>query len=173
MQDDMRVLLHPARAEQLMMLAEKWRCNSSEAVERLIRDSIAQGNLPDTTPGLEVAAFGNLVAFKIDFDRTPPMSWDQAMKIGQALDRLASGAMNGFKCAYSEDTSIVFARKADGFTVTFSSPGDEKTKDVTGTIIEDLARQFRTAALAAKANKNGNKPDATYAKTDRMAALHA
>ncbi len=156
-----------------MMLAEKWRCSSTDAIERLIRERITAGDLPDSTPGLEVAAFGNLVAFKIDFDRTPPMSWDQAMKIGQALDRLASGGMNGFKCAYSEDTGIVFARKADGFSVTFSSPGDEKTKEVTATIIEDLARQFRTAALAAKANKNGNTSDPAFPKRDRVAALHA
>ncbi len=159
MQSDVKVPVHPVRAEQLMILAEKWRCSSTEAIERLIRERISSGDLPDSTPGLEVAAFGNLVAFKIDFDRTPPMSWEQAMKIGRALDRLASGGMNGFKCAYSEDTSIVFARKTDSFTVTFSSPGDEKKKDVTATIIEDLARQFRTAALTAKANKNGNSSE--------------
>jgi hypothetical protein len=156
-----------------MMLAEQWRCNSTEAIERLIRERITAGDLPDSTPGLEVAAFGNLVAFKIDFDRTPPMSWEQALKISQALDRLASGAMNGFKCAYSEDTSIVFTRRGDGFSVSFSSPGDEKTKDVTATIVEDLARQFRAAALAAKANKSDKESGFSYRKSERAAALLA
>ncbi|WP_223479234.1 hypothetical protein [Oricola indica] len=155
MQDDMRVLLHPARAEQLMMLAEKWRCNSSEAVERLIRDSIAQGNLPDTTPGLEVAAFGNLVAFKIDFDRTPPMSWQQAMKISHALGQLVNGKNDGFRAAYSAETSLIFTRTDDGFAISFTSPDNRKTVTVTTSILDDLSRQFNAAAMKAQANKTG------------------
>ena len=42
MQSDVKVPLHPVRAEQLMMLAEKWRCNSTEAIERLIREQVAK-----------------------------------------------------------------------------------------------------------------------------------
>lgn len=170
MQNDMRVLLHPARAEQLMMLAEKWRCNSSEAVERLIRESIAQGDLPDTTPGLEVAAFGNLVAFKIDFDRTPPMSWQQAMKISQALGQLVNGKSDGFRAAYSADTSLIFTRTDDGFAISFTAPDNRKTVTVTTSILDDLTRQFSAAATKAKANKTG-RPEQPRSAADQSAEM--
>ena len=173
MQSDVKVPLHPVRAEQLMMLAEQWRCSSTEAVERLIRERIIAGDLPDSTPGLEVAAFGNLVAFKIDFDRTPPMSWEQALKISRALGEMAAGRMGGFRCAYSDDTSIVFAQQGESISVRFSSPGDEKAKEVTATIVEDLARQFRSAALKAKANKNGSRQGSPLRAARRGEALHA
>lgn len=157
------------------MLAEKWRCNSNEAVERLIRERIAAGELPDSTPGLEVAAFGNVVAFKIDFDRTPPMSWQQAMKISQALGRLAEGKMQGFRCAYNEDTILVFARKGDLHTISFTSPEHKKAVSVTPSILEDLSRQFRTAAMGAKANKTGQANGAQRAlpQPEQAAVAHA
>lgn len=175
MQSDVKVPLHPVRAEQLMMLAERWRCSSTEAIERLIRERIANSDLPDSTPGLEVAAFGNLVAFKIDFDRTPPMSWEKALKISRALGQLAAGRTNGFKCAYSDDTSLVFTRNNDGFTVSFTWPGNSKAKPVTIGIVEDLARQFHAAALAAKANKTGQSADTElpYQRPGHASAMHA
>lgn len=176
MQDEVRVHMHPVRAEQLMMLAEQWQCNSTEAVERLIRERISAGDLPDSTPGLEVSAFGNLVAFKIDFDRTPPMSWEQALKISQALGQLATGRTNGFRCAYSEDTSLIFMRNSDeGFTVSFAAPGDTRSKTVTQGILEDLTRQFKAAALAAKANKTGEsqKAGAAYGKSKDTTEMRA
>lgn len=174
MQSEVKVLLHPVRAEQLMMLAERWQCNSTEAVERLIRERIAAGDLPDSTPGLEVAAFGNLVAFKIDFDRTPPMSWEQAIKISQALGQLAAGRTNGFKCAYSDDTSLIFANNSSGFTISFATPGGTVSKDVTQGILEDLVRQFHTAALTAKANKTGRpaETDPPHRQAVDSASLH-
>lgn len=176
MQNDVKVLMHPVRAEQLMMLAERWQCNSTEAVERLIRERLTSGELPDSTPGLEVAAFGNLVAFKIDFDRTPPMSWEQALKISQALGQLAAGRTNGFRCAYSEDTSLVFARHGEeSFMVSFTTPGDVRSKEITQGIVEDLGRQFKAAAMTAKANKTGRSEnsDMPYRNLDTASAMQA
>lgn len=178
MQQDVKVPVHPVRAEQLMILAERWKCSSAEAMARLIRDRISSGDLPDTTPGLEVAAFGNLVAFKIDFDRAPPMSWEQALKISQALEQLANGRSKGFKCAYSADTTLVFNQTGDSYAVSFTTPGESRSKTVTPDIVEDLARQFRMAAMTAKANKTGRTglsglPYARANGSDEMHALSA
>jgi hypothetical protein len=129
------------RAEQLKQVAKVRGLPVAALVDLMVLGAIADGSIPDETPGIAISAEGGRVAITVDGLALAPMAPADALKIA---DELASRNRRSLSAIGPDFVEIGRTGRAVDMTIT--TPEGSTRRMFTPSVAADVARQIRTAA---------------------------
>ncbi|MGN8117519.1 hypothetical protein [Labrys sp. 22185] len=144
------ITLPAARAEQLRRLAAARNVSVVAALEGLLSEAVARGELPDELPGFAVQVVGESVVVSMPGQkglvRLPATDWLIIQSMATMIERLATNDMvgRGYKIQLEADCLVTLGRTGRGIVVKVEGASTDAVS-MTGAVALDLVRLIRSA----------------------------